>query len=120
MDLRGEEARRLLGEESFRLLQHFLNYADRETILKTAGELSLYAVKDEEGATLAEFEASPETAATVASLLTRAVETQKNKLAAWMISHSFSTGHGDTQEDLLKELGWQVEMLRTATEDENL
>ena len=32
----------------------------------------------------------------------------KEKLAAWMIEHSFATGHGDTFEDLLKELSWQV------------
>ncbi len=29
-------------------------------------------------------------------------------LAAWMIQNSFATGHGDTVEDLLKELDWQV------------
>jgi hypothetical protein len=33
---------------------------------------------------------------------------ERNKLAQWMIDHSFATGHGDTVEDLLKELEWQV------------
>lgn len=40
------------------------------------------------------------------------------RLAAWMIEHSFSTGHGDTFEDLLKELDWQVKELRGARLEE--
>ena len=35
--------------------------------------------------------------------------TERNKLAAWMIKHGYATGHGDTIEDLLKELEWQIE-----------
>jgi hypothetical protein len=31
-----------------------------------------------------------------------------NKLADWMIQRGYATGHGDTTEDLLKELEWQV------------
>jgi hypothetical protein len=38
--------------------------------------------------------------------------TDKEKLAAWMIGNSFATGHGDTMDDLLKELEWQVQELR--------
>ena len=34
---------------------------------------------------------------------------EREKLAAWMIKHSYATGHGDTIEDLLKELEWQIE-----------
>lgn len=33
---------------------------------------------------------------------------ERNKVAQWMIGHSYATGHGDTTEDLLKELEWQV------------
>ena len=29
-------------------------------------------------------------------------------VASWMINNGFATGHGDTLEDLLKELTWQV------------
>ena len=36
----------------------------------------------------------------------------KEKLASWMIDTGFATGHGDTFDDLLKELTWQVEELR--------
>ncbi len=32
-------------------------------------------------------------------------------LAEWMIDNSFATGHGDTIEDLLAELSWQVKKL---------
>lgn len=33
---------------------------------------------------------------------------ERNKLAAWMIAKGYATGHGDTTDDLLKELEWQV------------
>ena len=33
---------------------------------------------------------------------------EREKVAAWMRSKSYATGHGDTTEDLLKELEWQV------------
>lgn len=49
--------------------------------------------------------------AEVAALRVRATEA----LAAWMIEQSFATGHGDSVEDLLKELTWQVEEIRTRT-----
>ena len=33
---------------------------------------------------------------------------ERNKVAAWMIELGYATGHGDTVEDLLNELEWQV------------
>ena len=33
---------------------------------------------------------------------------EREKVAAWMIQRSYATGHGDTTEDLLVELEWQV------------
>ena len=33
---------------------------------------------------------------------------EREKLAAWMIERGYATGHGDTVEDLLKELEWQI------------
>jgi hypothetical protein len=32
----------------------------------------------------------------------------KEEIAEWMIKHGYATGHGDTAEDLLEELEWQV------------
>ena len=32
----------------------------------------------------------------------------RERLAAWMLEQSFATGHGDTFEDLLNELAWQI------------
>lgn len=32
----------------------------------------------------------------------------KEILAQWMIQHGYTTGHGDTMEDLLAELDWQI------------
>ena len=32
----------------------------------------------------------------------------KEKLAQWMIAKGYATGHGDTIEELLNELEWQI------------
>ena len=32
---------------------------------------------------------------------------ESRKVSAWMILHGYATGHGDTVEDLLKEMEWQ-------------
>ena len=32
----------------------------------------------------------------------------KEKLAQWMIQRGYATGHGDSIEDLLQELDWQI------------
>lgn len=45
--------------------------------------------------------------------LTKALkQSHKNeieKLAQWMIKKGYATGHGDTIEDLLQELAWQID-----------
>jgi hypothetical protein len=33
---------------------------------------------------------------------------EREKAAAWMTERGYATGHGDTIEDLLKELEWQI------------
>ena len=33
---------------------------------------------------------------------------EQEKVAKWMVERGYATGHGDTVEDLLKELEWQV------------
>ena len=33
---------------------------------------------------------------------------ERNKVASWMMTKGYATGHGDTVEDLLIELEWQV------------
>jgi hypothetical protein len=38
----------------------------------------------------------------------KAIETEREKVAAWMIARGYTTGHGDTIEDLLQELDWQI------------
>jgi len=36
------------------------------------------------------------------------VAAEREKLAAWMIANGYATGHGESIEDLLKELEWQI------------
>ena len=33
---------------------------------------------------------------------------EREKVAAWMMAKGYATGHGDTIEDLLQELDWQI------------
>ena len=33
---------------------------------------------------------------------------EREKVAKWMVERGYATGHGDSIEDLLKELEWQV------------
>ena len=33
---------------------------------------------------------------------------EREKVAKWMVERGYATGHGDTIEDLLKELEWQA------------
>ena len=33
---------------------------------------------------------------------------ERNKVAQWMMAQGYATGHGDTTEDLLQELEWQI------------
>jgi hypothetical protein len=43
---------------------------------------------------------------------------ERNKLASWMMEKGYATGHGDTMEGLLEELGGQaiIRMVRVAEE----
>jgi len=36
----------------------------------------------------------------------------RERLASWMASNGLATGHGDTFDDLLDELAWQIEEMR--------
>ena len=38
----------------------------------------------------------------------KAIETEREKVAAWMMRQGYATGHGDTTEDLLREAEWQI------------
>jgi len=37
-----------------------------------------------------------------------AMKAEREKVAQWMMQHGYATGHGDTTEDLLAELDWQI------------
>ena len=69
---------------------------DREEIIRMAREAGLAYGSDEK----------PLNSVTRFAALIAAAE--RNKLAAWMIERGYATGHGDTVEDLLKELEWQI------------
>jgi len=44
--------------------------------------------------------------------MTAVSRSDQEKLAEWMITNGFATGHGDNLDDLLKELTWQVQELK--------
>lgn len=77
--------------------------------------MDTFEVKNEKGEVLIELEASIETVAAIIFLIEQAVKADREKLAAWMFKHHFATGHGDTLDDLLSELSWQIAELRLRT-----
>ena len=40
--------------------------------------------------------------------LGRLLAAEREKVAHWMMQRGYATGHGDTLEDLLQELDWQI------------
>jgi hypothetical protein len=75
---------------------------DREDIIKLAREAGFKV--DWQHADVAEIKAKRYEyfAALVAAA-------EREKVAQWMMRQGYATGHGDTVEDLLKELEWQIE-----------
>ena len=69
---------------------------NREAVIRMAREA---------GFTEGDISLFPDLIAHFAALVAAA---ERNKLAAWMMSQGYATGHGDTVEDLLKELEWQI------------
>jgi hypothetical protein len=69
---------------------------DREEIIRMAREAGLAYGSDEK----------PLNSVTRFAALVAAAE--REKVAAWMIARGYATGHGDTIEELLQELDWQV------------
>jgi len=41
----------------------------------------------------------------------------KERLAAWMMQQGFATGHGDTTEELLEELSWQIAEIKAQRDE---
>jgi hypothetical protein len=69
---------------------------DREEIIRMAREAGLAYGSDEK----------PLGSVTRFAALVAAAE--REKVAAWMIQRGYATGHGDSVEDLLHELEWQI------------
>ncbi len=57
-------------------------------------------------------QALPAVAALETELSAAKSTSDMEKLAAWMMANGFATGHGETLDDLLMELGGQVRELR--------
>ena len=91
----------------------------KEEIIRMANEAGLYHFHDSEGQCTGITNARlvtedrerdddrlVEMLAPFAALVAAA---EREKVAAWMMSQGYATGHGDSTEDLLKELEWQIE-----------
>ena len=44
----------------------------------------------------------------VLALIETEIATEREKVAQWMMDKGYATGHGDSIEDLVKEIEWQV------------
>jgi hypothetical protein len=74
---------------------------DREDIIKLAREAGFKV--DWQHADVAEIKAKR-----YEYFFALVAAAERNKLASWMIERGYATGHGDSTEDLLKELEWQI------------
>ena len=79
---------------------------DREDIIRMAREAGCKPFRSPEHWDDVQVFATPDVLERFAALVAAA---ERNKLAAWMMRQGYATGHGDTVEDLLKELEWQIE-----------
>jgi hypothetical protein len=94
---------------------HSKSEAKRVTALMqqpSSGEVKRYVGR------ITELEPSPVQHVVLASDFERLQSAERGKLAAWMIRHDLGTGHGDTTEALLAELGAQVAQLLAAAQQE--
>lgn len=76
---------------------------DKEDIIRMAQEACDQAPREDWNSTAWVF--GDETLERFAALVAAA---EREKLAAWIMRQGYATGHGDTVEDLLKELEWQI------------
>ena len=81
-------------------------YMNREDIIRMAREAGCKPFRSPEHWDDVQVFATPDVLERFAALVAAA---ERNKLAAWMMRQGYATGHGDTVEDLLKELEWQIE-----------
>ena len=76
---------------------------DREEIIRMAREACSQAPREDWNSTAWVF--GSDGLETFAALVAAA---ERNKLASWMIRFGLATGHGDTMEQLLEELGTEI------------
>ena len=78
---------------------------NREDIIRMAREAGIEVNKDLDDWSVPVWHVGVRYLERFAALVAAA---EREKVAAWMIQRSYATGHGDTTEDLLVELEWQV------------
>ncbi len=85
---------------------------DREDIIRMAREAGLRVGTNLSGVVLvgspAEIGLAHLTIEELERFAALVADAEREKVAAWMIERGYATGHGDTVEDLLKELEWQI------------
>ncbi len=79
---------------------------NREEIIRTAREAGCKPFRSPEHWDDVQVFATPDVLERFAALV---AAHEREKLAAWMMRQGYATGHGDTVEDLLKELEWQID-----------
>ena len=78
---------------------------DREAVIRMAREAGCKPFRSPEHWDDVQVFATPDVLERFAALV---AAHEREKLAAWMIERGYATGHGDTTEDLLRELEWQI------------
>ena len=79
---------------------------DREAVIRMAREAGCKPFRSPEHWDDVQVFATPDVLERFAALV---AAHEREKLAAWMMSQGYATGHGDSIEKLLEELEWQIE-----------
>ncbi len=94
-----------------KMLRQAAEYADTHTKDMEPNDDEWSALRDKRFAELVEDAQAKrmfEEGIVTVGYMRHQVAAERNKVASWMMAQGYATGHGDTTEDLLKELECQV------------
>ena len=80
-------------------------HMNREEIIRMAREAGCKPFRSPKHWDDVQVFATPDVLERFAALVAAA---ERNKVAQWIMDQGYATGHGETVEDLLKELTWQI------------
>lgn len=104
-----------------KMLRQAAEYADTHTKDMEPNDDEWFALRDKRFAELVEDAQAKrmfEEGIVTVGYMRHQIAAERNKVASWMMAQGYATGHGDTVEDLLQELGTEIEAKIAAEREE--